>query len=650
MNDKIKILYIIPAEGFGGAERQAIFHVSNLPKKDYEIISITGPGFKVLNEIKSTGMDVRYCASFPNEYAKPFNLFSYCIYAVKTIVLWIRSAIFLLKVIKDEKVDLIFACRVVGLSLAGPLSRICKIPYVWRFGSCVHGCMRRCLLRLFGKLFSPVDIIVNCQAVGESIDPLFNIGHTIVPNGIDLSFFQNSEKKDCLRRQLKTPENLPIVGLAVRPSPDKGMDFLKKVVKSINDPEKRMHFCIAGEFGWRKQIQIDFSSAGLSNGVSFLGHVGDIREFFTNCDIVALTSRNKSIEGFPNSLLEAMATGKPVVATNAGGIPELIENDRMGIIVNDGNPDTFAGELIKLAEDPIRRNQMGKYASSVVFNKYNPDVVITKLADTIKACVEKIKTSSAFHEKNTSKQESKTSKHLTSANITGSLMLLCSMLLINIGMVNCFGSTFDKDLSDPDGNNFKWFNIDANSFVKVNELSGEGFYYSIRSDSGKNKMIHAEYLPSEKTVKLGYKFPDTFHHIKKVSWDWRIIRPPVGSDESTRGKNDSGAAVYLVFSHKLQRFIIKYAFSNELPVGTIVCKDPFYPINRMYLVVASSLRNNPAGKWIHVEVNVESDFKKFYDSSNCPDLRGIGIMTDGDETKSHVVADYRNFELFKTDQ
>jgi hypothetical protein len=185
--------------------------------------------------------------------------------------------------------------------------------------------------------------------------------------------------------------------------------------------------------------------------------------------------------------------------------------------------------------------------------------------------------------------------------------------------------------------------VRAELFAKVNAFSGSINYYTTEPDGDGGRMIHAEYQPPEKTVKLGYRIPDAFTESKKVAWDWRIIVPPRGSAERNMKKNDSGASVYLVFHEGMQTLTIKYIYSESLPVGTTFPKDSPSPLQKMQIVVVNSLAGCRPGGWKHVEVDVPSDFKRFFKSKRCAPLRGIGILSDGDETLSPVVADYRNF-------
>jgi hypothetical protein len=187
--------------------------------------------------------------------------------------------------------------------------------------------------------------------------------------------------------------------------------------------------------------------------------------------------------------------------------------------------------------------------------------------------------------------------------------------------------------------------IQLDSFVKVDQLSGNSNYYSLISSISETPFFRAHYLPNLKVARLGYKLPKSLLYANKLSWQWRVLTPPSGSDERIKGKNDSGAGIYLIFKTGAITYVIKYVFSTIVPVGTIIRKDPLYPLQQMYIVVINTWNSMEKEHWETVTVDICSDFKRLFGSSVCPDLQGIGILTDGDGTNSEVVADYKNFLL-----
>lgn len=650
MRKKLKILYIIPAEGFGGAERQAIFHINHLPLNGIDVVAVSGPGKKVQTMLDCTRSKIYHCPHMPQEYARPFNLFYMVIYGLKTVFSWIRTLIFLSNIIKKENIDLIVASRVVGWLLAASLSRIFNMPSIWRFGSCVHGNFRRYTFHTLGTLFPPDWAIANCQAVADSIAPLIKTKTTLVFNGIEAHFLDFPTDNNELRISLNVPASVPVVGLAIRPSPDKGMDFLSEVIDTVNSRNKRIHFCIAGEFGWRKAIQAAFAEKGLADSISFLGHIQDIRSFYLGCDIIALTSRSKSIEGLPNSLLEAMALGRPVIATDTGGISELIDNNVSGILIESTNPRKFANELLALASDPIKRKQIGQAARNIVAQRYQSSIVM----HTLSQCIIKVAdTCLTKRSENNHINVFKGTCKLPLSNIL--LLFITTLQLIITGahaQPNPAVQKFKIDITISDSlssiGNCKWIPIVPEDFHPLKSYSGHSNYYSVLHDSGNLALIHAEYTPPKKTVTLGYQFPKTWK-IKRIAWDWRITKPPSGSQEDVKGKNDSGASVYILFKEKMNIFIIKYIFSERLSVGTFFPKSLPSPLQKMQMVVKSSLADTKPGEWVHIEADICTDFESFFGFSFVPDSRGIGILTDGDQTVSNVKADYANFKIGRTE-
>jgi hypothetical protein len=187
--------------------------------------------------------------------------------------------------------------------------------------------------------------------------------------------------------------------------------------------------------------------------------------------------------------------------------------------------------------------------------------------------------------------------------------------------------------------------IPLDSFTKVDQLSGNSNYYSLISNLSELPFFRAHYLPNTKVARLGYKLPKSLPCANKLSWQWRVLVPPSGSDERINGRNDSGAGIYLIFKTGGKTYVIKYVFSTIVPVGTIIRKDPLYPLQQMYIVVINTWNSMEKEHWETAAVDICSDFKRLFGSNTCPDLQGIGILTDGDGTHSEVLADYKNFLL-----
>jgi colanic acid/amylovoran biosynthesis glycosyltransferase len=133
---------------------------------------------------------------------------------------------------------------------------------------------------------------------------------------------------------------------------------------------------IAGEGPQLEELQSLARELQIDGAVDFLGFVSqkELRELLYSSHIFlhpSKTGRDGNQEGVPNSMLEAMASGLPVFATRHGGIPEAVENDVGGILVNEGDHRALADGLIETAKSPDRVRVMGRVASESVAQNFN---------------------------------------------------------------------------------------------------------------------------------------------------------------------------------------------------------------------------------------------------------------------------------------
>ena len=120
-----------------------------------------------------------------------------------------------------------------------------------------------------------------------------------------------------------------------------------------------MKLWLVGDGPLRPAVEKAIVKMGLERKVLFLGIRDDVPQLLAASDVFVLSS---DYEGVPLTVLEAMAAGKPVVATAVGGVPELIEDGETGILVPPRNPEALAQGILRLAKDASLRQRMGKAA------------------------------------------------------------------------------------------------------------------------------------------------------------------------------------------------------------------------------------------------------------------------------------------------
>ena len=179
--------------------------------------------------------------------------------------------------------------------------------------------------------------------------------------GMDVSAFRNLEdRQGVLRRQLGVPDGTLVVGTIGRLVPIKGLDvFLEAAAQVARDGARPIRCLIAGDGPLRQPLEAQRDRLGLADGCTFLGEISDIRGFYAACDLVVMSSRN---EGAPIVLLEAMAAGKPVVATAVGGVPDMVEDGVSALLVRSDHVDGLAEAMRQLIHDDGRRERIARAA------------------------------------------------------------------------------------------------------------------------------------------------------------------------------------------------------------------------------------------------------------------------------------------------
>jgi glycosyltransferase involved in cell wall biosynthesis len=130
---------------------------------------------------------------------------------------------------------------------------------------------------------------------------------------------------------------------------------------------------VAGDGPRAAELRVLAASLGIADRVTFLGHREDVDALLHEADAFVLPSRS---EAFPNSVVEAMAAGLPVVAAGVGGLLELIDSGRDGVLVAPDDPAALAAALDALIADPSRARAIGDAAHDTIARRYSFDRMV----------------------------------------------------------------------------------------------------------------------------------------------------------------------------------------------------------------------------------------------------------------------------------
>ena len=188
----------------------------------------------------------------------------------------------------------------------------------------------------------------------------------VIPNGIDAERFRpRAEARRRIRAELEIPDEAWVVGTVGRLSPEKNQALLVDAMTPLLDPRRRL--VLVGDGPEREPLSLRIAATWRTELVSMTGARSDVENLIAAFDAFALTSRS---EGLPLVLLEAMASGIPVVSTAVGGVPDLIEHGVTGFLVAAGDRVALTDRLEWLANRPPLAQKVAEVARQRVLERY----------------------------------------------------------------------------------------------------------------------------------------------------------------------------------------------------------------------------------------------------------------------------------------
>ncbi len=196
-----------------------------------------------------------------------------------------------------------------------------------------------------------------------------------IPNGITPLVRTDGSATSGLRRQLEVGDSDLLILSAARLAPDKGLTHLIEAAAVLPHGETRYRFAIAGEGPVRESLERLVQDRGVSERVTFLGFRRDIGDLLAACDLVVLPSLR---EGLSISLLEAMAAGKPIIATSIGSHREVASQAEMACLVPPANPAALADAIQQFARDPALRAHLAGGARALFEARYTEERMLNE--------------------------------------------------------------------------------------------------------------------------------------------------------------------------------------------------------------------------------------------------------------------------------
>lgn len=200
-----------------------------------------------------------------------------------------------------------------------------------------------------------------------------------IPNAIDADeLAAQAATRETVCREFGFPPDARVVVHVANLVPKKGHRYLLAAARRVLDREPRARFLLVGLGPLARRLTAESRRLGLNGQVVFAGFRPDAVALMGGADLVVLPSVH---EGLPLTLLEAMALGRPVVASRVGGVPEVVTSGETGVLVEPMDVDALAAQILALLGDPALRERLGEGARRQVRRRYGMAQMVAAVED-----------------------------------------------------------------------------------------------------------------------------------------------------------------------------------------------------------------------------------------------------------------------------
>lgn len=340
------ILHTESSPGWGGQEVRNLTEARWLQDLGWRVLVACTPGSAILARARRAGV-----TAVPVSMRGAWDL---------------ASVLRLVGLIRREHVDLVNTHSSVDAWLAGMAARLARVPIVRTRHVSIP--IRRRLNPVYTLLADRV--VTSGEAIrrlvlaaGASPDKV-----VAIPAGVDLTEFPRPDAGDRIRREFGLKR--PVIGSIAMFRGSKGHDLLLEAFRDLRGQFPDARLLLVGDGIRRAWVESLARERGLNGWVTFTGFREDVPDLLGAMDCFVLASTRT--EGVPQSLLQALAAGVPVVASAIGGIPEVIEDGATGLLVPPGDPKALAaaiGAVLKDSESARRRAEAGRALVSARFSR-----------------------------------------------------------------------------------------------------------------------------------------------------------------------------------------------------------------------------------------------------------------------------------------
>ena len=298
------------------------------------------------------------------------------------------AAASLSRALRENQIEIVVLTQSKDLHLAALASLVFPGPKLVFYQQMDSGYNKRDWLHtwVFSRLSRWITLTEGMKRNVVSFTRMLDRNIEVVPLGINLQKFDSRKyAKASARRLFKFPSGGKIIGVLGRLDPQKGQEILLRSVPGLLKRHPNIHIVIAGdeiagEAGYRAYLEKMCHTLSVESKVSFLPFTNNVAQFITALDIFVLPSFS---ETYGLVVIEAMAMGRPVVATRAGGVPEILEHGKTGILVPPRDSQELGNAIALLLTNTSLRSKIVRSARADVLRRFDFALTVERLLDSI---------------------------------------------------------------------------------------------------------------------------------------------------------------------------------------------------------------------------------------------------------------------------
>jgi len=364
MSDRLSIAHIIYGLKYGGAEKLLIPLAAKLDPERFRVIVVALTcGGPVEEELRSLNINVRVLRRDGR-----FSIFDLAR---------------LIQLMKEQDIDIIHTHLQNADIWAGLAAKLCRIKHISTFHGAYFKNSAFEFLKQRLRVILPDKIIAVSENTASHCIRRLKVNPNkvkVIYNGVDSNRFKVGVEPSLKKREIGISDNTIVLSAFGRLEIEKGHRYLIEAVSYLKTDypnfNSKITVLIVGEGRLKKELMQMASELGVEEEVKFLGERDDIAELLGITDIVVIPSLS---EGFSIVALEAMAAGKPVVATNVGGMPELITNETDGLLISPGDKSAVASAILALIENKDLAYRLSYAAKEKVTKNFSEEGMLAKI-------------------------------------------------------------------------------------------------------------------------------------------------------------------------------------------------------------------------------------------------------------------------------